>query len=349
MKIAVVGAGIFGSTVAIRIAQEGFDVDLFEKNSDILMSASGSNQFRLHRGYHYPRSKVTALSSKKAEDSFLSMYKDAVSTNSSHYYCIAHEGSKTSPEEFISFCEQCGLEYEKVDSTLVNKEKIDLTVKVREFLINPTKLRDILKKHIAQSNVHLFLNTKFEIEKIAEYDYVVNATYANLNDIIDLEKQKQYQFELCEKPVLRLPKEFKDISIVIMDGPFMCIDPYEDTDLHLMGNVVHALHSTNNGLTPIIPDEYKDLLDKGLVENPKITRVQDFLQSAEQFMPGVIHAEHIGSFFTIRTVLQNVDHTDERPTIVYPVGEKIINIFSGKMGNCVEAAEEALQIISKEK
>ena len=49
MRIAVIGGGIFGVTTAIRLA-ENHSVDLFEKNSDILQSASGINQYRLHRG-----------------------------------------------------------------------------------------------------------------------------------------------------------------------------------------------------------------------------------------------------------------------------------------------------------
>ena len=66
MKIAVIGGGIFGVTTAIRLAKN-HHVDLYEKNSDILQSASGINQYRLHRGYHYPRSNETALSSLKSE------------------------------------------------------------------------------------------------------------------------------------------------------------------------------------------------------------------------------------------------------------------------------------------
>ena len=70
MRIAVIGAGIFGSTVAVKLAEAGFGVDLYEKEGDILQAASGINQYRLHRGYHYPRSKETALSSKKPRSRF---------------------------------------------------------------------------------------------------------------------------------------------------------------------------------------------------------------------------------------------------------------------------------------
>ena len=48
MKIAVIGGGIFGVTTAL-ILSANHSVELFEKNSDILKAASGSNQYRVHR------------------------------------------------------------------------------------------------------------------------------------------------------------------------------------------------------------------------------------------------------------------------------------------------------------
>ena len=69
MKIAVVGGGIFGVTAALTLSKN-FDVTLFEKSNEILKAASGSNQYRVHRGYHYPRSKDTVLGIKKSENSF---------------------------------------------------------------------------------------------------------------------------------------------------------------------------------------------------------------------------------------------------------------------------------------
>ncbi len=60
MKIAVIGGGIFGITTAVILGNE-HNVELFEKNDDILKSASGSNQYRVHRGYHYPRSAETVI------------------------------------------------------------------------------------------------------------------------------------------------------------------------------------------------------------------------------------------------------------------------------------------------
>ena len=75
MKIAVIGGGIFGITTAFTLGEE-YDVELFEKNNDLLKAASGSNQYRVHRGYHYPRSIKTVLEIMKSENSFKKIFSD---------------------------------------------------------------------------------------------------------------------------------------------------------------------------------------------------------------------------------------------------------------------------------
>lgn len=348
MKIAVVGAGIFGVTTAVKLARAGHTVDLYEKNAAILSAASGINQYRLHRGYHYPRSKSTALSSKYSEDSFRKEYGEAVMDNAEHYYAIAKEGSKTSGTEFVNFCQECHLEYDEINLyDHLSRDHISLTIKGRESLINPIKLKEIAEHKIRKAKVALKLNTLFQSEQIADYDKVVNCTYANANFILQNhpEAKREYQFEVCEKPILKLPAKYHNKSVVIMDGPFFCIDPYGDTGLHVMGNVVHAIHATNIGEFPIVPEEIKPLLNKGIIKNPPVSNIGFFLKLSEKFMPDLKEAEHVGSMFTIRTVLPNVDKTDERPTLVSQIGDKIINVFSGKIGNCVEAAEEVLKLV----
>ena len=56
-------------------------------------------------------------------------------------------------------------------------------------------------------------------------------------------------------------------------------------------------------------------------------------------------AEHIGSMFTFRTVLPNKEKDDARPTLVDKIDDKIFNVFSGKIGTCVEAANEVINEI----
>ena len=130
-----------------------------------------------------------------------------------------------------------------------------------------------------------------------------------------------------------------------MDGPFMCIDPLGDTDYHVMGNVVHAIHSTNVGKFPICNPKFNDLLNKGIVENPSITNIDKFIESAKKFFIDIDKVEHIGSMFTFRTVLPNRDEDDARPTLVDKLSDRMFNLFSGKIGTCVDAANKVLRQI----
>src|SRR3989344_82886 len=349
MKIGVIGAGIFGTTIAIKLAGNGFEVDVFEKEKDILQAASGINQYRLHRGYHYPRSKETGQSSREAHPLFNEHYGEAVIAHHNHYYCVPKKDSKVSGKDFLKFCYESDLEHKEVVLEHLNQDVFDVVIEGKETLVDPHKLREIIREKINKRKINLMLGKTAVAKDIEGYDVVVNCTYANLNYILEAypEALQEYQFELCEKPVLRLPEHFKNVSAVVMDGPFFCIDPYSDTDLHVMGNVVHAIHATNVGLFPNIPEEFRPLLNKGIIKNPPHSRIEKFLESASYFMPSLAKAEHVGSMYTIRTVLPNVHHSDERPTVVHRVNGKIINVFSGKLGNCVQAANEVLRLVQE--
>ena len=60
-------------------------------------------------------------------------------------------------------------------------------------------------------------------------------------------------------------------------------------------------------------------------------------------------AKYVGSSFTIKTVLPNVDSSDERPTIIEKVNDKIITVFSGKIPTCVDTANQIKSLIKNSK
>ena len=336
-KCAVVGAGIYGITIATKLKVSGYDVYLYETENDILNRASGINQYRIHRGYHYPRSLETIESCKSNEESFIKYYNQSiVNDDIKHYYSIASEESLVTAQEYLTTLDRVGLEWNIVD-TLPN---CDLTIEVDEKLYNPDVLRMICHNRIQGNGINLILNKK--VSKLDGFEHVVYTTYTSLNDFTD--KKQDYQFELCEKPVFKLPDGYKNKSIVIMDGPFMCFDPFADTGYHVGGNVVHAIHASNIGDRPEIPHVYKEYLNKGVIENPKYTNVDRFMESARKFFPDIEESKHIGSMYTIRTVLPYKDDTDERPTIVTKQGDDFI-LFSGKIGNCVNVASDVIDMI----
>ncbi len=344
-KVAVVGGGIFGCTTAWKLSKEGYDVTLYEKNNDIISQASNINQYRLHRGYHYPRSKETARQSQWGETKFIKEYGDSIINGDiEHYYCIAKEDSKVNAKQYLTFLNEMNLPYVEKKLDFINENVVDLVVKVKELLFDPNKLKQICWNKLNEYDVDVILDTEY-IDSFDDYSCVINSTYANLNQLTPKDRQKDYQFELCEKPVIKLPEQYKNKSVVIMDGPFMCIDPMGDTDFHVMGNVVHAIHSTNVGKFPEYDEKFDELLNKGIVENPSITNIDKFIDSAKKFFIDIDKSEHIGSMYTIRTVLPNKDKDDARPTLVEKPNDKTFTIFSGKIGTCVSVAEEILEYI----
>ena len=282
MKIAVIGGGIFGITAAIVLGKENH-VELFEKNDDLLKSASGSNQYRVHRGYHYPRSPETVVGIIKSENSFKELFSEAIITNFEHFYCISKNNSLTSSKQFINFCTKYQLEIEKTNLDCVNKDSIDLCVRVKESVYDPKILKKISIDLLNNNNVKIHLNTKATESILDKFDKVIVCTYANLNELLNKfpDFQHEYQFELCEKPVVKLPVSFKDKSIVIMDGPFMCIDPLANTDLHLLCNVQHEIHQTNVGKfhenNPSIKFNINTKIPNNIILNQLESKIESYL------------------------------------------------------------------------
>ena len=348
MRIAIVGGGIFGITASIILAKN-HQVELFEKNNELLQSASGSNQYRIHRGYHYPRSPDTVNDIIESESSFKEIFSDAMLTDFEHYYCIAKENSLTSAKQFLDFCNKFQLEYTPSQLQFMNKDSIELCIRVKESVYDPEKLRQVCWKKLKDQNVKIHLSNKVSDDLFEKFDRVVICAYTGINQLLKQypTQQNEYQFELCEKPVVKLPESFKNKSVVIMDGPFMCIDPLGNTGLHLLCNVVHEIHQTNIGKYPSINKKFVDLIDKGIVKNPSQTNFPKFVESTIDFIPEITKAKHVGSMFTYRAVPPRVEETDARPTIVKEINNKIVTLFSGKITTCVEAARKVEKIFEK--
>ena len=53
MRVAVLGGGLQGCSVAIALAQKGVEVALFDRNADLLTRAASANEGKIHLGYMY--------------------------------------------------------------------------------------------------------------------------------------------------------------------------------------------------------------------------------------------------------------------------------------------------------
>ena len=341
LQVAVVGGGIFGATAAIQLARHGHEVSLFERGDDLLLAASGINQYRLHRGYHYPRSRDTAIDCRDSEPVFRAAFPEAVVDHSDHYYAVAARDSLTSADDYLAFCRALELEFEFAAPAILRPESVELAILGRETLFDPAALRQIVWNQLRTSGVAVHLSTEIRQGDLDDHDLKVIATYAELNALVgELPGSRPaYQFEICEKPVVRLPAAYAGQSVVVMDGPFMCFDPLADSGLFVLGNVIHAIHRRSIGRVPDVPEEFASLLNRGIVKDPPITNIDRFIDAGLGFFDDFDQAEHVGSMFTIRAVLPGVDRTDARPTLVRQLDDRTITVFSGKIDTCLRAAE----------
>ncbi len=174
-KVAVAGAGIYGATIAIRLAEQGHHVRLFDPLG-VLRAASAINQFRIHSGYHYPRSPETITETLEARAEFTKAFAPAIVRNSRHYYAIPHEGSQTPPDLFEQVMAKYSLVCNPCRPEWMNFDFIDRCYEVDEQIYDPDVLRDLIELRIKDLGIP-FERHAFTAEMRPDYDFVVWATY----------------------------------------------------------------------------------------------------------------------------------------------------------------------------
>jgi hypothetical protein len=146
---------------------------------------------------------------------------------------------------------------------------------------------------------------------------------------------------------MELAPEFTGHSFVVMDGPFVSLDPAPGGQLFHLYDVRHSLHAFNIGLEPQVPIELAPMIDRGPFRCPGLSKHELMLETARRYLPRLASAKYVASLFTIRAVLPDVDRTDARPTIVSRTGERLITVFPGKIDTAVAAAEQVVSEIRR--
>ncbi|HZP23335.1 MAG TPA: FAD-dependent oxidoreductase [Terriglobales bacterium] len=331
-KIAIAGAGIYGATTAIRLAEQGHTVHLFDPLG-ILNAASGINQFRIHSGYHYPRSPETIEETMGARAEFLQSFARAIVRNSEHYYAIPHAGSQTPPELFERVMEEHRIPLRPCRPEWMNFDFIDKCYAVEEQIYDPDILRDELTKQIQSLRIALH-QQEFTPAMRGDYDFVVWATYG-LGPSRGLFKSVKYQ--VAEKILITLPRQLRGISLVVVDGPFTAFDPYGSSELSLWGSAKHSNHWTTTNADEPIPEQFRGLLNGSRFQPIPWTRHDAMRKDAALAVPAAIEAEYLGSRFTVR-VVENNPAQDRRTLYVQETAPGEIHIFSGKVVSAVKAA-----------
>lgn len=338
MKIAIIGSGFFGSTLSLILSKR-HEVTLFEKKNDILQGASKVNQFRFHRGYHYPRSLKTIREIKESYNEFIQFYGKNVLSNTDNYYAISKKGSKVTFENYLKVLKKNKLPYKKVYNKNYVSDKISGIIKSNEKIINYFKIKKKIKMLISRNkNLKLVLGANVNKKLLKEFDKVFIVTYQNNNEVLkklDLKLTKKYKFELIEKIVVKLEKKYRNKSFVVADGKFVCLDPYLGTNYHLLSDVLHSKLEIKEGYYPKFNNLKKKFVNNKSLNIQKNSEFKNFINHSSQYLPFLKNAKFIKSFFIVRTLKRNVEKTDERTTEFTKIDDKFYNILSSKWNTCV--------------
>lgn len=345
-KIAIIGAGFFGVGAALILSKK-FKVDLYEKKKDIMEGASSSNQLRFHMGYHYPRSVKTLFEVQKSKKDFLDFYGKNIFGNSENFYGVSKKESKTSYKKYINFLKKNKLPFNKIN--LNELKNISGSISSIEKNINIFKIIKIIKKKIKQNrNINLKLKKMINKKDLVKYEKVIIATYENNNFILQklgIKIKKKYKFELVEKTIVKLPEKFINKSYMIIDGQFLCLDPYVGTKYHLLSSNKFSKIEIKKGYTPKFNSNKAKLIHKGLISQIKFSNFKKIIYHGKNFFKFLDEAKFIGSFYLVRAIEINKEKTDERLNRIEHVNNKVITLFSGKWNTSITTARELLRII----
>ncbi|MGC1613943.1 MAG: FAD-dependent oxidoreductase [Candidatus Acidiferrum sp.] len=331
-KIAVAGAGIYGATAAIRLSERGHRVHLFDPLG-VLRAASAINQYRIHAGYHYPRSAETIAEIGGARAEFAEAFAPAIVQNSRHYYAIPKENSLTPPDLYETVMSKHGLPLRPCRPDWMNFNFIDKCYEVEENIYDPDVLRSLVEARLSTQNIRL-QQREFTPEMRPDYDFVVWAAYG-LGPSRGLFKAAKYQ--VAEKMLIELPPKLHGVALVVVDGPFTGFDPYGNSVHSLFGSAKNTNHWTTTNSSDPIPAPYAGILNRPDFEPVPFTRFAAMRADCCLSVPAAKDAVYIGSRFTIRVVEDNPEQ-DRRILYVREGAPGEIHIFSGKVVSAVKAA-----------
>jgi hypothetical protein len=339
--IAVAGAGIYGAAIAIRLAEAGHKVRLFDPLG-ILRATSVINQYRIHSGYHYPRSPETIAETLEARAEFTQAFAPAIVRNSRHYYAIPKEGSVTPPDLFENVMAQYRLACRPVRPEWMDFGFIDKCYEVDEQIYDPDTLRDTVSAQIQKLGIRFEPRVLKPAER-PEHDFVVWATYG-LGPSLGLFPNAKYQ--VAEKILIQLPPALQHISLVIVDGPFTAFDPYGRSEKSLFGSAKNTNHWTTSNPHDPIPEPFAHMLNGPTWEKIDFSRFEAMRRDSMLGIPASKDAVYVGSRFTLR-VVENNPISDRRTLYVQETSPGEIHIFSGKVVGAVKAARLVCERVAK--
>ena len=359
----VVGGGFFGCSVAAMLRRLGVVPVVLEASGELLGRASAINQARIHGGYHYPRSLMTALRSRANYDRFRREYADCVVDNFTKVYAVGRIFSKVSAPQFALFMQRVGAPLHPAPADvrrLFNPNLVEDVWIAEECAFDWTKLRDLAAQDLRRLEVPVCYEEsavaldhapggKWALTtsrgRTVEADWVFNCTYSMLNALrasagLPLLRLKH---ELTEMALIELPEELEGLSVTMMCGPFFSFMPYPARRLHTLSHVRYTPHlhwHDQPGQPWVAPYERFERLRK---ESAFALMAAD----ASRYVPALRGCRYRDSLWEVKTVLPQSEADDGRPILFHhdPEAPRFISIMGGKIDNIFDVEVELRSLL----
>lgn len=357
----VIGGGFFGVSIACYLKeQRKLDkVCIIEREPELLSRASFNNQARIHNGYHYPRSFVTAYRSRINLPRFVADFPSAVEKNFTKLYAIARRGSKVNARQFQRFCREIGARLEPVareHRQLFDQRRIEAVFAVEEFAFSAAELKSWAMAKLNDLDIEIITNHRASaldsvaggtrIQHVDERTgaeqnplvarYVFNCTYSGLNQLGGSAQTvvSQLKHEITEIGIINVPPELRALGVTVMDGPYFSVMPFPARGCHSISHVRYTPHL-------YWYDEAGEDPYARLARYQGASRVDRMLRDAARYMPVLADCEYRESLFEVKTVLQKNEGNDGRP-ILFERSERLPGYYSvlgGKIDNVYDVIE----------
>ena len=360
----IIGGGFYGCAIAHHLESNHSlkKICLIEKESNIFARASLNNQYRVHNGYHYPRSFRTANRSRVNFQRFIKDWPSSIISNFDSLYAIPKQNSKINSLQFENFSRSIGARLSPAESKhtkLFNDYYFESIYKAQEFCFDPVVLKNLYISKLNKSNIKLMLNSKVLsiLKKNSSYEVLIdnqslikkkitsslifNCTYSGLNQIGgDLYgPRNSLKHEIAELVYFSCPKELLDVGITVMDGPFFSILPTDRKNILSLSHVRYTPHKSWKDKKNINPYAILDQYEKHSV-NSRMFR------AAQKWIPSITENLYINSRFEIKTILDRNEIDDGRP-ILFERDQNLHNVFY-ILGSKIDNIYDALEKIDEE-
>lgn len=255
-KYDIVGGGWYGCHIATVLIDDGYIVNIYEKNNSLISESSFKNQNRLHIRFHYCRSSNTRHMCVRNFDKFINSYPNLIEPIKYNYYVIS-KLSIIDFESYLAIYKHDNIPFEIVDIPVINITNHVGIIRVSEMYINHIKTSQMF-------NEKLNKNAKYGVEytnsilNAKNYDFIINCTYNQFNTINRFKNNSL----LYEKTILLLYEaddDIDDISITVVDGNFISLYKYSNK-IFTLSSVIDTPLIKSNNLSDIL--EYKLTDDK---------------------------------------------------------------------------------------